>query len=199
MRTQCRRRAGSCQTAWWRRRQEPSSGGQSLGAADVAIRPHEDDGLVVRVDAETPRSQGASMDVRRCDQQGKRVGAHCRSVFSRCPGTVARQPSSSWIRRRRTSEAVGSPMGDEGHARRLVEIPEPPHDLIRVGVRRQHRQVLHLRADRNVLAVDLDGFGARYHGGAARPSSLESGEEDRAARIGRTFVSRPDAFRRSRW
>ena len=49
------------------------------------------------------------MDFGRTSKRRVRIWPHCSAARSRCSGAVAGHPSSSWIRRRRTSDAVGSP------------------------------------------------------------------------------------------
>src|SRR6476646_2428361 len=48
----------------------------------------------------------------------------------------------------------------------------------------QHVEVVHLRPHRHVFAMDLDAVRSRYHGGAARSSSLKAGEENGVLGVG---------------
>ena len=68
--------------------------------------------------------------------------------------------------------------------RRRAETAEPAQDLARIGVRRHRVDLLDSRADRHVLAVDLDLLRAVDQLPAARAGRLEADEEHRVARVG---------------
>ena len=71
-------------------------------------------------------------------------------------------------------------MGDERHAGRCFEAAQPAHDFVRIGMGGQHVEIIHLRTNRHVFAVNLDAVHARDHGGAVGAVAL-AGAEAKAA------------------
>ena len=142
--------------------------GKAFRAADLAFLVHEDDGFVLRVDAEPPRANGVRRVVRRhCG--GWSVVAHVSSTCWPCSGTVQGQPE---LLLDAPAQRVGRgrlAVGDERHPWRRLEAFQPAQDFVGVGVGGQHVEILHLGAHRHVGAVNLDAVGAADHGAPRVP------------------------------
>src|SRR3990172_8752354 len=90
--------AGAQQDAGMRRK--------ALGPTNRAFLVHEHDGFILRIKTDPTTSQLVRSDGSGCQRS---VGAHDKSICCPCSGTRQDQPSSSSIRWRKVSDAVGSP------------------------------------------------------------------------------------------